>query len=75
MGEMRNVYKILVGKPNRKSLFRRHKRRWEDNIKMCLKEIGYWDKDWIGLRLGGINVISLEHVVINIIKALNFLTS
>jgi hypothetical protein len=39
MGEMRNVYKILVVKPEGKRPFWRPRRRWEDNIKMDLKEI------------------------------------
>jgi hypothetical protein len=38
MGEMRKSFKILVGKPLRKRLFGRHRRRWEDKIKMYLKE-------------------------------------
>jgi hypothetical protein len=38
MGEMRSEYKILVGKSERKRLFRRPRRRWEDNMKMDLRE-------------------------------------
>jgi hypothetical protein len=38
MGEMRNAYKILVGKPEEKRPLRRPGLRWEDNIKMGLKE-------------------------------------
>jgi len=38
MSEMRNKYKILVGKCERKSTFGRSMRRWEDNIRMDLKE-------------------------------------
>jgi hypothetical protein len=41
MGEMRNVYKILVRKPEGKRPFRRPMCRWEDNIRMDLKEIGW----------------------------------
>jgi hypothetical protein len=40
MGEMRNVYRILVGKPEGKRLLGKHKHRWEDNIKMDLRENG-----------------------------------
>jgi hypothetical protein len=36
---MRNVYKILVGKPEGKTSLRRSRHRWEDNIKMDVKEI------------------------------------
>jgi hypothetical protein len=40
MGEKINVYRILVGKPEGGRPLGRHKRRWEDNIKMDLKELG-----------------------------------
>jgi len=40
MGEMRNYYKILVRKPERKRPRGRPRRRWEDNIRMDLREIG-----------------------------------
>jgi hypothetical protein len=39
MREMRNAYKILVGKPEGKKPFRRPRHRWEDDIKMGLREI------------------------------------
>jgi hypothetical protein len=40
MGEKRNVYRLLVGKPERKRPLGRPRRRWIDNIKMNLLEIG-----------------------------------
>jgi hypothetical protein len=40
MGEVRNVYRVLVGKPEVKRTFERPRRRWEDGIKMDLREIG-----------------------------------
>jgi hypothetical protein len=40
MGETRNAYKILVGKPEGKRPLGRTRRRWVDNIKMGLREIG-----------------------------------
>jgi hypothetical protein len=40
MGEERNVYRVLVGKPEGKRLLERPRRRWEDGIRMDLKEIG-----------------------------------
>jgi hypothetical protein len=41
MGEERGVYRVLVGKPEARSLGRpRH--RWEDNIRMDLREVGVW---------------------------------
>jgi hypothetical protein len=42
MGEMRNAYKTLVGKPDRKRPFRRPRLRWDDNIRMDLKEL-WWE--------------------------------
>jgi hypothetical protein len=49
MGEKRNVYKLLVGKPEGKRPLGRPRRRWRDNIKMDLLEIGLGGVDWIGL--------------------------
>jgi hypothetical protein len=40
-GEMRGVYRVLMGKPEGKIPFGRPRRRWEDNIKMDLQEVGY----------------------------------
>jgi hypothetical protein len=42
VGEMRNTYNILVGKPEGKRSVGRRRRRWEDNIRMYLREI-WWD--------------------------------
>jgi len=39
MGEGRSVYRVLVGKPGGKRPLERHRRRWEDNIKMDLQEV------------------------------------
>jgi hypothetical protein len=49
MGEKRNVYRLLVAKPEGKSPLGRPRRRWMDNIKMDLLEIGVSVVDWIGL--------------------------
>jgi hypothetical protein len=49
MGEKRNVYMLLVGKPERKRPLGRPRRRWIDNIKMDLLDIGLNVVDWIGL--------------------------
>jgi hypothetical protein len=40
-GEIRNAYRILVGKPEGKRPLGRPRRRWEDNIRTCVREIGY----------------------------------
>jgi hypothetical protein len=49
MGEKRNVYRLLVGKPEGKRPLGRPRRRWINNIKMDLLEIGVNVVDWIGL--------------------------
>jgi hypothetical protein len=49
MGEKRNTYRFLVGKPEGKRPLRRPRRRWVDNIRMDLGEIGWGGVDWIGL--------------------------
>jgi hypothetical protein len=49
MGEKRNMYRLLVGKSEGKRPLRRPRRRWLDNIKMDLLEIGLNVVDWIGL--------------------------
>jgi hypothetical protein len=41
MGERRDVYRILVGKPEEKKPVGRHRLRWEYNIKICLQEVGF----------------------------------
>jgi hypothetical protein len=49
MGEERNVCRILVGKPKGKRPLERTRCRWEDVIKMDLREIGCWGVEWIHL--------------------------
>ena len=49
MGERRDVFRVLVGKSEGKRRLGRPKRRWEDNIKMDLQEVGYGGMDWIEL--------------------------
>jgi hypothetical protein len=49
MGENRNAYRLLVGKPEGKRPLGRPRRRWVDNIMMDLGEVGWSDADWIGL--------------------------
>ena len=48
-GEKRGVYRVLVGKPEGKRPLGRPRRRWEDNIRMDLQEVGLGYEDWIGL--------------------------
>jgi hypothetical protein len=49
MGEDRGVYRVLVGKPEGKRPLGRPRRRWEDNIKMDLQEVGGGREDWMEL--------------------------
>jgi hypothetical protein len=48
-GEKRSSYRLLVGKPERKTPVGRPRRRWVDNIRMDLREVGWGDVDWISL--------------------------
>jgi hypothetical protein len=49
MGEGRGVYSVLVGKPEGKRPLGRPRRRWEDNVRMDLQEVGCECDEWIGL--------------------------
>jgi hypothetical protein len=49
IGEKRNAYRILAGKPEGKRPLGRSKRKWVDNIKMDLREIEWDGMDWIDL--------------------------
>jgi hypothetical protein len=49
MGEKRNAYWLLVGKPEGKRPLGRPRRRWLNNIRMDLGEVGWGDVDRIGL--------------------------
>jgi hypothetical protein len=49
MGEKRNTYKLLMEKPEGRRLLGRPIRRWVDNIRMDLGDLGWGDVDWTGL--------------------------
>jgi hypothetical protein len=49
MGEKRNAYMLLVGKPEGKRPPGKQRRGWMDNIKVDLGEVGWGDVNWIGL--------------------------
>ena len=49
MGEERGVYRVLLGKPEGRRPLGRRRRRWVDNIRMDLQEVGCGYMDWIGL--------------------------
>ena len=65
MGERRG-YRVLVGKPEGKSPLGRHSRRWEDNIKMDLQEVGCGAIDWIELAQDRDRWLALVNAVMNL---------
>ena len=78
MGERRGVYGVLVGKPEGKRPLGRPRRRWEDNIKMDLQEVGCGGVDWIELAEDRDRWRALVSTVMNLrvsYIAGNFLTS
>jgi hypothetical protein len=65
-GEKRNGCSILVGKPEGKRPLGRPRCRWEYNIKMDLREIGWGDIDWIDLALDMDERRTLVNTVMNL---------
>ena len=53
MEEGRSAFKILTGKPTRKRSLGRPRRRWEDNIRMDLQELGMNAGNWVGSACSG----------------------
>jgi hypothetical protein len=66
MGEKRNVYRLLVGKPEGKRPLGRPRRRWINNIKLDLLEIGLNVVDWIGLAQDRYGWRALVNSVLNL---------
>jgi hypothetical protein len=71
MGEKRSAYRLLVGKPEGKRPLGRPRRRWVDNIRMDLGELGWGDVDWIGLAKDRNRWRALVNSVLNILVPLN----
>jgi hypothetical protein len=77
MGEGTVAHRFLVGRPEGRRPFGKLRRRWEDNIKMDLQEVG-WGMDWIELAQGRNRWRALVNAVMNLQfpqNAGNFLTS
>jgi hypothetical protein len=66
MGEKRNAYRILVGKTEGKRRLGRPRRRWVDNIKMVLREIGWDGMDWMDMAQDRDQWIALVNTVLNL---------
>ena len=66
MGERRVIYRGLVGKPERKRPLGRPRRRWEDNMKMDLQEVGCGSMDWIELAQDRYRWRALVNAIMNV---------
>jgi hypothetical protein len=66
MGVRRGAYRALVGKPEGRRPLGRPRRRWEDNIKMDLREIGWGGMDWINLAQDRDRWRALVNAVMNL---------
>jgi hypothetical protein len=66
MGESRGVYRVLVGKPEGKRPLGGPGRRWEDNIKMGLQEVGFGGMDWIDMALNRDRWRAVVNAVMNL---------
>jgi hypothetical protein len=66
MGEKRNAYRILVGKPEGRRPLGRPRRRGVDNIKIYLREIGWDGVDWVDLALDRNQWRALVNTVMNL---------
>jgi hypothetical protein len=66
-GEKMNTYSIFVGKPEGNRPLGRPRRRWMDNIKMDLREIGWGGMDWIDLAEGRHQWRALVNTVMNLL--------
>jgi hypothetical protein len=64
MGENKNLYRLLVGKPEGNRPLGNPRRSWVDNIKMDLGEMGSGEVDWIGLAQGRVKWRALVNAVI-----------
>jgi hypothetical protein len=66
MGERRGAYRALVGKPEGRRPLGRPRRRWEVNINMDLREVGWGGMDWINLAQDRDRWRALVNAVVNL---------
>jgi hypothetical protein len=66
-GERRGVCRFLVGRPKGKRSLGRPRRRWEDNIKMDLREIGFDGVNWIQLAQDRVQWRAFVNTVMNLL--------
>jgi hypothetical protein len=66
MGDRRGVYRVLVGRPESKRPLGRPRRRWEDNIKMNLSDIGIEGENWIQLAQDRVQWRACVNTVMNL---------
>jgi hypothetical protein len=66
MGEEREIYRVLVGRSEGKRPLGRPRRRWEDNIKMDLREIGIDGANWILLAQNRVQWRAFVNTVMNL---------
>jgi hypothetical protein len=66
MGEGRGVYRVWIGRPEGKRPLRRPRLKWEDNIKMDLREIGIDGANWIRLAQERVQWRTFVNTVMNL---------
>jgi hypothetical protein len=66
MGEGRGVYRVVVGRPKGKRPLGRPRHKWEDNIKLDLREIGIDGANWIHLAQARVQWLSSVNMVMNL---------
>jgi hypothetical protein len=66
MGDWRSVYRVFVGKPEGKRPLGRPRRRWEDNIKLDLREIGIDGANWIQLAQDSVRCRAIVNTLMNL---------
>jgi hypothetical protein len=66
IGDRMGADRVLVGKPEGKGPLGRHRRRWEDYIKIHIQEVGLWGTDWVDLAENRESLRALVNAVMNL---------